>query len=128
MSTKYNNIKKFVTEEKPGLTEEQIQPEAPEQKNEFTSLEEPKKEKVATKPISTKTMPNQQVKKTYEINLTYEIALEMLRNERKQQKRFVNTEKATTSNGIINEMLAEFFNKKENKKYLENALEMMLQS
>ena len=62
------------------------------------------------------------VKKTVEIKLVYDVAIEALKSRRKKRSRFQNIEKPLTTNGIMNEILGEFFGREENKQYIEEAI------
>jgi len=55
--------------------------------------------------------------------LVYDVALETLKLSRKKQKRVQTMEQPVTTNGIMNEIIKDFFSKPENKKYLEKAIE-----
>ena len=84
------------------------------------------KKTVTTKQISA--MGNRAQKKTVEIKLIFEIALENLKSERKRKSRFKETNLPVTTNGIFDEMIQEFFNKPENQKYLRQAEEELAEN
>lgn len=72
----------------------------------------------------TEIVKNQFVKKTFDINLVHEIAIETLKSDRKKKTRFNKSEKTPlTNNGIMDEIIGTFFQLPENAKYLQAALE-----
>ena len=68
-------------------------------------------------------LQQQTVKKTVDISLVYSVAIEEMQTERKRKNRLQPVNKAVTINGILDEILKDFFDKEENRKYWEKAVQ-----
>lgn len=115
---KYGDISNLIKGVRGSGQDDLDEKETPEDKTDETpALQSP-----STNNQAASNLGNRTIKKTVEINLVYDVAIENLKSDRKKKNRLQPINLPLTNNGIMDEILGEFFARIENQKYIEQAM------